>query len=372
MQRRALLTYSAFAAAACAGPLHAAAQEGSYALTAIGARPAGERLARIQASRHFRNGAFHNLTPVSEPVKDKRSGVLLKFLVDSSPERHPASRLPSVKTDLAGLSEGRMVWLGHSGFFLHAAGMRIAVDPALSSSSPFPFLFKPFAGADIYKPRDIPALDLLVLTHDHYDHLDAATMLLLKDRTQRVICPLGVGAHLESWGWDPSIITETDWGERVRLSRRKAVHCIPSQHFSGRTLERNLTLWAGYMLELEGFNLYVSGDGGDGRHFRQVACDWNRIDLALMEDGQYDPQWAGIHLMPSAWRASVDELQPKCVMPCHNSKFELARHRWTDPLETALASARELHVPICTPLIGAPIDLTDPTRANEAWWRTVV
>lgn len=120
--------------------------------------------------------------------------------------------------------------------------MRIAVDPALSFSSPFPFLFKPFAGADIYKPRDIPALDLLVLTHDHYDHLDAATMLSLKDRTQRVICPLGVGAHLESWGWDPSIITETDWGERVRLSRRKAVHCIPSQHFSGRTLERNLTL----------------------------------------------------------------------------------------------------------------------------------
>lgn len=371
MQRRTLLASSAFLAAAAAGPLRAAVQEGSRAYCALGAKPSGARLERIQASPHFRNGAFQNLTPVIDPIDRNRTSGMLKFLTEDRTGRRPLDRIPAVKTNLAGLPEGHLVWFGHSGFFLKLAELSIAVDPALHACSPLPGFFKPFAGADLCQPADIPALDLLLLTHDHYDHLDMLTLLDLKNRTSRVICPLGVGAHLEHWGWDASIITEMDWGESEPLGRAGRITCVPGQHFSGRTLERNLTLWAGFVLELAGLCLYLSGDGGYGHHFRQVAADFKRIDLAIVEDGQYNTAWAGIHLMPPAWKAAVHELQPRAVMPCHNAKFDLSRHTWKEPLEAALANARELGVPLVMPLIGEPVALDNPACGRAPWWRSI-
>lgn len=370
MHRRTLLT-STVVLAAGTGPLHAAAQEGLKALSALGDSPSGARLERIQASRHFQNGAFRNLTPVIDPIDRNRSAGLLKFLLEDTADRRPIKRLPSIKTNLNDLADGQMVWFGHSGFFIKLPGLRIAVDPALHSCFPLKSFFKPFPGSDIYQPQDIPALDILLLTHDHYDHLDMDTMLDLKNRTARVICPLGVGAHLEYWGWDPSIITELDWGETTQLGRQARITCVPSQHFSGRTFKRNLTLWAGFILQFENFRLYLSGDGGYGRHFRQITCDFGRIDLAIVENGQYNPDWAGIHLLPPAWKAAVSELRPRCVMPCHNAKFELSRHAWFAPLEAALHITKELNIPLATPLIGQPLFLESPTKDSQAWWQNL-
>ena len=307
-----------------------------------------------------------------DPIDRNRSEGVLRFLLDDAAGRRPLGRIPSIKTDLASLPEGQMVWFGHSGFFLHLGGLRIAVDPGLNACFPLNGFFTPFAGADIYRARDIPPLDLLILTHDHYDHVDMTPLLELKSRTARVICPLGVGAHLEYWGWDPGIITETDWGESVSLGRKKTVLCLPSQHFSGRSFERNQTLWAGYILLMDGYTLYLSGDGGYGRHFRQIASEHPHIDLAIVEDGQYNLDWAGIHLMPAAWRAAVSELRPHCVLPSHNSKFELSRHLWTEPLEAAVAGAFDVNVPLTTPMIGQPIFLDNPQKGSQPWWRCVI
>lgn len=371
MQRRTFLCSTAFAAAAAAGPLKAAMQQGSQALCALGSRPSGARLERIQASTHFRNGAFCNLTPVVDPIDRNRTSGILRFLTEDKTGREPLDPIPAVKTDLTSLSEGRLVWFGHSGFFLRLAAMNIAVDPALHACFPLEGFFKPFAGADLYQPQDIPALDLLILTHDHYDHVDMLTLLELKSRTCRVICPLGVGAHLEFWGWDASVITELDWGESTSLPHKGRATCVPSQHFSGRTFERNLTLWSGFVLQLDGLCLYLSGDGGYGSHFRQIASDFPRIDLAVVEDGQYNTDWAGIHLMPQDWKRAVAELRPRAVLPCHNSKFNLSRHRWKDPLEAAFESARTLGVALAAPRIGTPLSLDAPEAITEPWWREV-
>ena len=369
MQRRTFLTSAAFLAAAAAGPLCAAARESSQAYLALGTKPAGTRLDRIQASPNFRNGAFQNLDPVFDPIDRNRTSGMMKFLTESKEGRRPIDRIPSVKTDLSKLPEGRMVWFGHSGFFMRLAGLSIAVDPSLHACSPMSSFFKPFAGADLYQPQDIPALDLLLLTHDHYDHLDMLTLRELMTRTSRVICPLGVGAHLEYWGWDGSIITELDWGQSERLSSSGRITCLPAQHFSGRTFERNLTLWCGFMLEFEGLHIYLTGDGGYGRHFRQIASEFPRINLAIVEDGQYNVDWAGIHPLPCAWKSAVAELRPLCVMPCHNAKYDLSRHTWQAPLEAALANAVELKTTLATPIIGTAIALDNPAAETGPWWR---
>ena len=220
MQRRTILTSAAFLAAAAAGPLRAAVQESSRAFSALGAKPTGARLERMQASPNFSNGTFHNLTPVIDPIDRERSSGMLRFLTEDKTGRRPLERIPSIKTDLSTLADGQMVWFGHSGFYLKLAGLSIAVDPALHACFPLGGFFKPFAGADLYQPRDIPALDLLILTHDHYDHLDMLTMRDLKNRTAHVVCPLGVGAHLEYWGWEAERIMEMDWGEKIAISAK--------------------------------------------------------------------------------------------------------------------------------------------------------
>lgn len=369
MQRRTVLTSAAFLAAATTGPLCAAVQESTQAFSALGAKPTGARLERIQASPNFSNGTFHNLTPVIDPIDRERSSGMLRFLTEDKTGRRPLERIPSIKTDLTTLADGQMVWFGHSGFYLKLAGLAIAVDPALHACFPLGSFFKPFAGADLYQPRDIPALDLLILTHDHYDHLDMLTMRDLKNRTAHVVCPLGVGAHLEYWGWEAERITEMDWGEKIALPNKGSLTCVPSQHFSGRTLERNTTLWAGFVMDLDGVTLYLSGDGGYGRHFRQIATDFRRIDFAIVEDGQYNTDRAGIHLMPPAWKAAVSELRPRFVMPCHNAKFDLSRHTWKAPLEAALANAQSLGIALSTPLIGQIVALDNPARDTGPWWQ---
>lgn len=371
MQRRTLLTSAAFLTAAASGPLCAAVREGAQAYCALGAKASGARLERMQASPNFRNGSFHNLSPVVDPIDRNRSSGLMKFLTEDKSGRRPLDRIPSIKTNLSALAEGQLVWFGHSGFFFKLAGLSIAIDPALHACFPLGGFFKPFPGSDVYQPEDIPALDILLLTHDHYDHLDMLTVQALRERTARVICPLGVGAHLEYWGFDPDVITELDWGDSVALPSKGRLTCVPGQHFSGRTMQRNTTLWCGFILQLADLCLYFTGDGGYGRHFRQIATSFPRIDLAVVEDGQYNTDWASIHLMPPAWKSAVSELRPRCVMPCHNSKYDLSRHTWKAPLEAALENAHALSLALSTPLIGQPVAMERPNVETGPWWRAL-
>ncbi len=349
---------------------------GAYVNEEMGAAPSGERLRRIEASPHWRDGAFRNLLDVPDFSGKRRSSwrAMLDFLTDRTVGLEPTVPGPLMKTPPGVAGVGDPPRPGHSGFFLREAGLSILVDPALGAASPVPFAFKPFSGADVYQPADLPAADLLLITHDHYDHLDYLTIRAIKDRVRRVVCPLGVGAHFEYWGWPAERITELDWFESTRAGERLLVTLVPSQHFSGRTLKRNTTLWGGFVLEFAASGdaaaktLYLSGDGGYGPHFSTIARRWPTIDLAVLEDGQYNTDWSTIHLMPAHWRQALQDLSPKRVMPCHNAKYALSRHVWTEPLETALESARVLGVPAALPKIGQAFDWASGADMSAAWW----
>lgn len=336
----------------------------------MGAAPSGERLRRIEASPNWRDGAFRNLVEVPDFTGKRRSSwrAMYDFLTDKTAGIEPSVRVPSVKTPLESVPSGQIVWLGHSGFFLHESGLRVLVDPALGAASPVPFAFKPFRGADVYRPEDMPSVDCLFITHDHYDHLDYATVRAIANRVKRVVCPLGVGAHFEYWGWPAERITELDWFEETRVGDSLLATAVPSQHFSGRTLKRNTTLWGGFVLQFPGKTLYLSGDGGYGPHFKAIRSRFPSIDLAILEDGQYNTDWSTIHLMPEDWRRAVADLAPKRVMPCHNAKYALSRHVWTEPLNCALASCRALGVAPAFPTIGEAFLWASGEPMPHRWW----
>ena len=206
----------------------------------------------------------------------------------------------------------------------------------LAPTFPFSLSLKAFRGTDIYRPEDLPHVDYLIITHDHYDHLDYKTVKEIRKRVNQVFCPLGVGEHLEYWGYNPEKITELDWNESVaicnELSAVSKITCLPSRHFSGRALKRDNTLWASFMIEYGGRTVYVGGDGGYGSHFADIGRRFTDIDLALMENGQYDENWRYIHTMPEMLTLAIHDLGAKIVQPVHNSKYALANHAWDEPM----------------------------------------
>ena len=307
MQRRTVLTSAAFLAAAAAGPLCAAVQESTQAFSALGSKPTGARLERIQASPNFSNGTFHNLTPVIDPIDRERSSGMIRFLTEDKTGRRPLERIPSIKTDLTTLADGQMVWFGHSGFYLKLAGLAIAVDPALHACFPLGSFFKPFAGADLYQPRDIPALDLLILTHDHYDHLDTAVVAMLSKPETRVICNAVSAAAL---GYGEVMAN----GDTLRLADDMLVEAVPAYNFTpghenfhpagGRD--------NGYLLTLGGTRVYIAGDSENTPEMMAMKD----IDIAFLPVNQ--PYTMTVDQAVEAVKA----IKPRIFYPYHYGQVE--------------------------------------------------
>lgn len=331
----------------------------------VGGRLAGNRLLRCVASPQWHNGQFHNPSPTFRTIQWSR---MIDFFLRHRAGHRPSAPIAHEERHLASIQEGELVWLGHSGFYLRWGGLSIAIDPCLYDASPVPGFFRPFAGANIYEAGDLPALDVLLITHDHYDHLDYHVVSAIRDRVKRVICPLGVGAHFESWHYSPSVITELDWEDSTDLAPDLRLTALPSQHFSGRTFRRNRTLWASYLLEHAGFKLFFSGDSGYGSHFANIAQRHGPIDWAVMESGQYDDNWPMVHMRPQDWEKAVHDLAPRTIIPCHNSKYELSRHDWNEPLLRTSLIAAQLGIPYLTPVIGQVVRIGKPNPELKRWW----
>ena len=342
-------------------------------LPAFGKLPSGERLKRVEASPHYKNGTFQNEEPtVMMTTTEGRWVVLKKFLFSKKPDNiRPSSPVPSVKTDLRGLdpSKNLIVWFGHSSYLIQVDGKRILVDPVFFKASPVSFINRAFPGTKIYKPEDMPDIDYLVITHDHWDHLDYKTVKRLRSRVEAVICPLGVGSDLEYWGYPLGKIKEMDWyqdyagGEVVSGDTSDtpnegfAFHCLPTRHFSGRGLTSNKTLWASYLLETPSMKIFIGGDGGyDGRYLR-IGKKYPGIDLAILENGQYNQSWKYIHTMPEYLDREVHELGASSVMTVHHSKYALARHPWDEPLKNELKLAQDTTIHVLIPTIGKPMKI---------------
>lgn len=325
---------------------------------AFGRLPRGERQKRIEHSPNYRDGQFVNkeLTPFMTTSKS-RWRIMWDNLTEKKPENLvPSAGMQAVKTDLKqlDLSKDAIVWFGHSSYLLVNGGRKVLVDPVLTTGFPASLMMRPFKGTDVYSPEDIPEVDYLIITHDHYDHLDYGTVKAIRGRVGKVICPLGVGEHFEFWGYPAEKIVEMDWNEVYATDDGFKVTCLPARHFSGRFLRQNPTLWASFMIEGHS-TVYIGGDSGYGTHFAEIGKRFPQIDLAILENGQYNKDWRYIHTLPTQLPKAIYDLHAAVTLPVHNSKFALSRHAWDEPvrkIEEAAAKDSSLH--IIQAIIGKP------------------
>ena len=336
----------------------------------LGATPSGKRLERIRQSANYRDGTFHNLHPTEITLKETSFVKMMIEFFTKPKNTTPASPVPSVRTDLKSLDSDvpTVIWLGHSSYLIRYRNTTVLVDPVLGgSASPFPFLVRSFPGSDIYTADDIPDIDITVITHDHYDHLDYKAIRALAPRTRVFCTSLGVGAHLEYWGVPGERIVELDWWEEMQAAEGIRLTALPARHFSGRTLKRNRTLWSSFALKLDKYNLFLGGDSGYDTHFADIGKKYGGFDIAVLEIGQYGRNWPYIHTVPEeAVRATAD-LGAGMLLPVHWGKFALALHEWNEPIQRAVSAARRQGVNITTPMIGEPVVLTRSYPAAQ-WW----
>lgn len=341
----------------------------------FGRKPQGARLERMKLSPHFRDGVFHNLsyTPVMAEGVSYLS-VVWDFIFKKVPNAKPERTIPSVKSDLKQLDINKdiVIWFGHSSYFIQLAGKRFLVDPVFSgSASPVSFTTKAFDGANTYSAEDMPQIDYLIITHDHWDHLDYETVLKLKSKVRNVICGLGVGEYFEYWGYDVSKIIEKDWFETIDIGNNFSIHTMPTRHFSGRTFVRNRTLWMAFIMQTPDYKIYLSGDGGYDKHFKAAGERFGEFDLAILENGQYNPNWKYIHSLPKHVIQEANDLKVKRMLPTHSSKFVLALHPWAEPLDTISNLSKNESFQLLTPVIGEVVNLRDSNYHFKKWWREV-
>ena len=324
---------------------------------AFGALPRGERLQRVLHSPNFRDGEFRNLqTTATIVLHNDNKGNNAEQQTDKPKNIKPTQLIEAVRTDLTLIdrSVDQVIWFGHSSYLMFVGGKTILVDPILTTSFPTSLVMRPFRGTAIYSPNDMPDIDYLVITHDHWDHLDYKTLRQLRTRISHVVCPLGVGAHLERWGFGDRLI-ELDWYDDANCSDIYFT-CLPSRHFSGRLLKRNQSLWASFMIQCNDRTIFVGGDGGYGSHFEDIAHRFPTIDLAMLENGQYNTAWPHIHTLPHQLPLIIHTLNAHLSVPIHNGKYALARHPWNEPTNLiSIAAHTDTTLHIALPKIGQPI-----------------
>ena len=318
----------------------------------FGRRMGKERRARIEASPNWLAGQFHNQIPTPQLTGDTNWLSAVRKMLKGE-NRKPGEPIQAVKTDLKSLPTDRdwLVWFGHSSYLFQLGGQRFLVDPLLKMEFPVSVMLHPFKGTDIYTPDDIPDIDYLIITHEHWDHLDYATLRDLRGKVRHAVCPLGVAEYLEYWKYDKDIITEMDWYETVSSSSLK-ITCLPTRHFSNRLFGQNKTLWASFMVEIGERKVYVGGDGGYDDRFKKIREQFGEVDLAMMENGQYNENWANIHLMPADLEQAILDLQAKQVFTVHHDKFSLSPHAWTEPDSVAQAIAERNAIRLLDQPIG--------------------
>lgn len=341
----------------------------------FGKLPTGERLAKIEASPNYKNGEFQNLSPTPQLTEGATYWSITKeFIFNPKPRANPSVALPSQKHDLSAIpiTENVAVWFGHSSYYLQLDGKRILVDPVFSgNASPLSFTTKAFDGTDRYAPDDMPNIDFLFISHDHWDHLDYRTIIALKPKIGRIVCALGVGQHFEYWGFDAAQIEERDWNEDIVLGDGFTVRTAPARHFSGRGLARNKSLWTSFVLKTPSFNIYLGGDSGYDAHFAEIGQAHGPFDLAILENGQYDRNWKHIHMMPEEVVLAAQELRATRLLPVHSAKFPLSNHDWDDPLRRVSKAAENAPLQLLTPVIGEVVYIGDSTQVYGKWWEGV-
>ena len=341
----------------------------------MGGDPDGIRLQRIQSSPQYSvdQKRFENGIDMDNMYRRSRWEILWDFLFLDNHQR-PDSELPTAQPDYAKLGDAdqiQFIWYGHSTVLLQIDGVRILFDPIFSMyASPIKGFVKRFQDP-VSKLEEIKDIDAILISHDHYDHLDRDTIDHLIERGVNFIVPLGVGAHLEAWGTAPENITELDWWETTQIGP-VTFTCTPSQHFSGRGfLNRNSTLWSSWSVKGRKNNVFFSGDSGYGPHYKMIGERLGPFDLTFIENGAYNEDWRAVHHMPEeAVKAHLD-LDGRTMVTIHWGMFDLSLHPWFEPIVRASEEASRLDVDLITPLMGELISL-ERRPENSAWWEPLI
>ncbi|HVO08259.1 MAG TPA: MBL fold metallo-hydrolase [Burkholderiaceae bacterium] len=345
-------------------------------MKSLGQRADGLRLERMRASRLWSGEAFRNIHPVLPGLRDTVAPrPSLRDFLSSDGRRVPPGPLPSVNPGEAWRRPAgsglRATWLGHSTVLIEIDGLRVLTDPVWGPrASP-----SRFAGPKRFQPVPVPLgalppVDLVLISHDHYDHLDYPTIRQLARLPVPFVTSLGVGAHLEAWGVPPQRIVELDWWESTALPGADlTIHAAPSQHFSGRGLkDRNATLWSSLVIESPRHRVFFSGDTGLTTEYSAIRQRWGPFDLVMLEVGAFHPSWGDIHLGPEHALEAHALLGGGSFLPVHWGTFALAMHAWDEPAETLLALGPKRGAQLLMPRLGEPVEPAHGP-ALTPWWR---
>ena len=333
----------------------------------FGARSTGERRDRIDASAQFLDGKAQNLIETDMGMNDQWMPAMGRYIRGG---QEPEIQLPVQSPSFSGDSDDAftMTWLGHSSVLLEMDGVRIVTDPVFSErASPFQWMGPSRFHRAPLELADLPTLDAVVISHDHYDHLDMDTISALVKRSVPFLVPLGVGAHLESWGVPSESIQEFEWWEETTVGEVRVV-CTPARHFSGRGLtDRNRTLWASWAMVGPTRSVWYSGDTGAFPQASEIGSRLGPFDLSMIEIGAYDPAWEAVHVGPDAALKMHQQVRGKLMFPVHWGTFNLAPHRWDQPVVRLVQQGARLGIPLLIPEAGETRPVGQPYVAK--FWR---
>lgn len=340
-------------------------------IPAFGRLPGGARKGKIKILPTYNDGQIKNFAKTPDLAEGVSYWDILKVMVKGNPNVKPPAALPFVKPDLHSVEGTKVTWFGHSSYLLQIDQLKILVDPVFSrSTSPFSFIGnKSYDGTDFIHAEDFDQIDMVLITHDHYDHLDMDTILKLKDKTKYFLTSLGVGAHLERWGVPAEKITELSWAENTSILGLNFTGTI-ARHFSGRKFKRGQTLWSAFIIQSPAYKIFIGGDSGYGAHFNMIFDKYGSFDLAILECGQYNEYWPYIHMFPEQVVQAAKDLHAKVLMPVHWGKFSLAIHDWDEPIKRVVKSAEEQQQQITTPLLGETV-IVGEKYPDSKWWLNV-
>ncbi|MCW9034940.1 MAG: MBL fold metallo-hydrolase [Rhodospirillales bacterium] len=341
---------------------------------AFGSTLSKETLAMFRKSPNFRDENFINIAGEKSKPSTNFLGAFYRYFTTKNPAPQPEKPLPFVALNNQSFIDApkdsyRVTWLGHSAILIEIDGLKILTDPMFGErASPFSWIGPKRFQQPPINIADIPELDAIIISHDHYDHLDMESIKLLNDRTLHFFTPLGVGSHLKQWGVNPSKITELDWWGEAEVANGVIVAATPAQHFSGRgVFDRNKTQWASWAIIGQKERLFFSGDTGFHREFDEIGKRYGPFDLAMLENGAYDKSWSQVHMMPEETIAASKMLNAKRIIPIHWGTFDLALHPWYEPAQKTYSLSRAHGVTAVQPKMGEFV-LSTPTGPVAQWW----
>lgn len=344
-----------------------------YLSPQFGGKPSKQELREFELTGYFSNGKFENQVETKMDMSLNNIKGMMKDYIKGNPNKIPDIDIPVVSIDSMAVDtfqENRLIWFGHSAFLLQLDGQNILIDPMLGECpSPHPWLgpkrYNKILPIQIEK---LPKIDAVIISHDHYDHLDYSSIIKLKDKTTAFYVPLGVAAHLRAWKISNEKIHQLKWWDSRNQNGIEFVF-VPSRHFSGRGVADNSsTLWGSWVIKGQQQRIYFSGDSGYGPHFKSIGEKYGPFDFAMMECGQYNKRWANIHMFPEESAQAACDVKARIMMPIHWGAFTLALHDWNDPVKRVVRKANELNIPITVPLIGQSISLDKISQEIDPWW----